>query len=314
MSKEKGSKSAAVGLDRGIERLENRRDSKEERRVAGELKGQRARGWTEKLLTRVLSGIVYVVVIVACIVWGTIPTAVLLAAMAWVCCSEFFRISRMMGRRPSEILGLAFACVFPPVAALWGSPMLVCVTCVLFLCVATWFVLNPRANLADAAINLFGPLYTSLTLSCLAMIRASDAGMGGAIVTLLTIGSVWAEDSFAYLVGSAFGRHKMAPRTSPNKSWEGFFGGLIGTIAVWSVGALCLDVPGLTLPLALAVGFVEGIVAVVGDLFESRIKRGVGVKDSGNILPGHGGMLDRTDSILFGSVVTYYILLFGGIL
>lgn len=306
----------AVGLEKGIERLENRRESKEERRVAGELKGQRVRGWTEKLITRTLSGVIYVVVIVGCLVWGIIPTAVLLAAMAWLCCSEFFRITRMAGRRPSEILGLGAALAFPLAACipgLVGTEMLLCILCILLLAVATWFVFNPRANVADAAVSVFGPVYTSLTLSCLALVRASNPGMQGALIALVTIGSVWVEDSFAYLVGSSIGKHKMAPRTSPNKSWEGFFGGIVGCVAVWCIAAF-FGVGGLTMPVAALCGVVEAVVAVLGDLFESRIKRGVGVKDSGNILPGHGGLLDRTDSILFGSVVAYFILQLGGIL
>lgn len=303
---------SAVGLDKGIERLQSRRDSKEEQRVAGELKGQRVRGWTEKLLTRTMSGVIYVIVIVACIIWGVFPTAGLLAAMAWLCCSEFFRISRMSGRRPSEVLGLTAAAAFP-VAALSGPVMMLCVACLLLISAATWYVFNPRMNVADVSVTLFGPVYASLPLSCLVLIRASHADMTGALIALVVIGAVWAEDSFAYLVGSSLGKHKMAPRISPNKSWEGFFGGLVGAILVWVVAAL-MHVGGLGLPLGLACGFAEGIVSVFGDLFESRIKRGVGVKDSGNILPGHGGLLDRTDSILFGSVVIYFILLFGGIL
>ena len=305
--------SEVVGLDKGIEKLQNRRDKKEDRRVAGELKGQRVRGWTEKLLTRTLSGVIYVIVIVACIVWGTTPTVVLLSAMAWVCCSEFFRISRMAGRRPSEIIGLAAAILLPAVSTFGGASLTMGALCVFLVAAGTWFVFNPRANLGDVAITVFGPLYTSLTLSCLGMIRASDPGMHGALITLVTIGAVWAEDSFAYLVGSAIGSHKMAPRTSPNKSWEGFFGGLVGVLLVWCVAAW-FRVAGLTFPVALGCGLAEGIVAVMGDLFESRLKRGVGVKDSGNLLPGHGGLLDRTDSMLFGSVVTFFVLLMGGIL
>ena len=161
-------------------------------------------------------------------------------------------------------------------------------------------------------MSVFGPLYTSVTLSCIALIRTGNDGLEGALITLVVIGSVWAEDSFAYLVGSAIGRHKMAPRTSPNKSWEGFFGGLVGAVVVWCVAAW-FGVGGLTLPIGLACGFLEGLVAVMGDLFESRIKRSVGVKDSGNLLPGHGGLLDRTDSMIFGGVVAYFVLLLGGI-
>lgn len=303
----------AVGLDRGIERLESRRASKEERRVAGELKGQRVRGIAEKLLTRTLSGVVYVAVILACLYFGTIPTTLLMSAMGWLCCSEFFRIMRMAGRRPNEIAGLAAALAYPVCAVLVGAWAAMALTFGLVMAIALWYVFNPRANVADVAVSVFGPAYTSLMLSSLALVRASDGGLHGALLALLVIGSIWVEDSLAYLVGSAFGAHKMAPRVSPKKSWEGFFGGLVGAVAVWCIGAAC-GVGGLTWPVALLCGLVEGIVAVVGDLFESRLKRGIGVKDSGNLIPGHGGMLDRTDSMLFGCATAYFILLVGGIL
>ncbi len=304
---------APVGLDRGIERLESRRASKEEQRAAGALKGQRVRGWTEKLLTRTLSGVVYVVVIIACLFAGRIPTAVLLSAMGWLCCSEFFRITRMAGRRPNEIWGLAAAFAYPLAATLLGDRILVVITCLLLLAISIWYVLNPGVGIADVAVSLFGPIYTSLTLASLALVRASDKGLTGALLALLVIGAIWIDDSAAYLVGSAFGKHKMAPRISPNKSWEGFFGGLVGCIVVWCIGA-ALHVGGLTWPLAIACGLLEGIIAVMGDLFESRMKRGVGVKDSGNLLPGHGGLLDRADSMLFGGTIAYFILLLGGII
>ena len=304
---------APVGLDRGIESLENRRDSKEEKRVAGELKGQRARGWTEKLLTRTLSGVIYVVLILGCLWWGVIPTAVMLAAMAWLCCSELFRIARMAGRMPNEIIGLTAALAFPPVAALLGSSYLYVICGLLVILVAVWYVTSPRANLSDVAVTIFGPIYTSLTLSSLAMIRAHDPGFDGALLALVVMGAIWLEDSAAYLVGSRLGKHKMAPRISPNKSWEGFAGGIMGCVIAWCIGAV-LHVCGLTWPLAILCGVVESIIAVFGDLFESRIKRGVGVKDSGSILPGHGGLLDRTDSMLFGGFVCYFLLLLGGIL
>lgn len=306
-------KSDAVGLERGIERLESRRESKEERRVNGELKGQRVRGWTEKLLTRTLSGVIYVVVILGCLFWGTIPTAVLMSVMAWACCSEFFRLCRMAGRRPNEICGLTAAIAYPVVACFLGPGMLLLVTCALLLSVACWYVFNPQVNVSDVAISIVGPIYTSLTLSCIVLARLSDPGNHGGALALLVIGSIWVEDSLAYLVGSTMGRHKMAPRISPNKSWEGFYGGLLGTVAVWAIGA-AFHVCGIGWVTAICCGLLEGVVAVLGDLFESRLKRSVGVKDSGNVLPGHGGLLDRTDSMLFGGVVAYVILLLGGIL
>lgn len=302
-----------VGLDRSIQRLENRRASKEGRRVAGSLKGQRVRGWTEKLLTRTLSGVIYVVVILACLYLGLIPTSILMSAMGWLCCSEFFRISRMAGRMPNEIGGLTAAIAYPLLTAMFGLRMSAVLTSVFILAVAFWYVFNSRVNIGDAAVTLFGPLYTSFMLSFITLLRASNPGLDGALLALLVIGSIWAEDSFAYLVGSTIGSHKMAPRISPNKSWEGFYGGLLGSLVVWSIGAV-FHVGGISWPLAIACGLIEGVVAVFGDLFESRIKRGVGVKDSGNLMPGHGGLLDRTDSLLFGGAVAYAVLSLGGVL
>ncbi|MDO4806790.1 MAG: phosphatidate cytidylyltransferase [Coriobacteriales bacterium] len=302
-----------IGLDRSIQKLEDRRASKEGRRVAGELKGQRARGWTEKLLTRTLSGVIYVVVILVCLYFGVLPTALLLSAMGWLCCSEFYRICRMAGRLPNEIVGLSVAIAYPLLAAYHSMRASMLLTCVFVLVTCTWYVFNSRANISDVAVTLFGPLYTSCALSFITLLRASNEGMGGALLALLVIGAIWAEDSFAYLVGSTLGRHKMAPRISPNKSWEGFVGGLLGSIGVWSLGA-AFHVAWITWPVALACGLCEGLVSVLGDLFESRLKRSVGVKDSGNLMPGHGGILDRTDSLLFGSVVAYIVLFLGGVL
>ncbi|MDO4798221.1 MAG: phosphatidate cytidylyltransferase [Coriobacteriales bacterium] len=312
-ARQRDDEKVSVGLDRGIDKLEDRRDSREERRLAGELKGQRVRGWTEKLLTRTMSGAVYVLVIIACLFLGVLPTAALMAAMGWLCCSEFFRICRMAGRTPNEIVGLTAAIAYPLVATIYGLNVLLAITCLLVLLVAMWYVFSPRANIADVAVSVFGPIYTSMPLSCIAMVRASDAGFTGAWLALFVIAALWLEDSFAYLIGSSLGSHKMAPRISPNKSWEGFYGGFLGCILVWSIAAI-FHVGGITWPIAIACALLEGFFAVMGDLFESRIKRGVGVKDSGNLMPGHGGLLDRADSMLFGGVIAYFVLLLGGLL
>jgi phosphatidate cytidylyltransferase len=233
--------------------------------------------------------------------------------MAWLCCSEFFRMARMSGRMPNEILGLAVAVAYPIAPLLPIDNALVVVTFVLLVGCAIWYVATPRANIADVAVTAFGPIYTSLLCSCVVLIRASDPTYVGGVLTFGCMASIWASDATAYLVGSRFGRHKLAPKISPNKSVEGFWGGLAGCVIVWVV-MWGLRLWPLSLPVALMSGLAVGIVSVVGDLFESRIKRGVGVKDSGRIMPGHGGMLDRTDSMIFGSVVAYYILGIGGIL
>jgi phosphatidate cytidylyltransferase len=114
----------------------------------------------------------------------------------------------------------------------------------------------------------------------------------------------------AYFIGSAFGKHKLAPAVSPAKSWEGFIAGMAGAVA----GAVFAGTAGAGFPLFLmvATGTAGGIAAVTGDLFESALKRDAGIKDTGSILPGHGGVLDRFDSILAVVPVVWFILMFYG--
>lgn len=306
-------KRGGTGLERPIDLLENRRASKEEARAAGDLKGQRARSSAERLLTRTTSGAIYAIVTLVCLFVGPLTTTVLIAAEAWLCCSEFFRICRMGGRMPNETIGLAAALLFPVAAYANGLLALTLVIFVLLMTSACWYVFTPRASIADVAVTAFGPLYTSLAFSSIVLVRSYDAGLSGALVTLGIMFSIWGNDAMAYFVGSAIGAHKLAPRISPSKSVEGFFGGIAGSVIVWVIMALFL-VPDLDLALAVACGLVVGIASVVGDLFESRLKRGVGVKDSGNLIPGHGGLLDRSDSMLFGGTAAYFLLLFGGVL
>jgi phosphatidate cytidylyltransferase len=124
---------------------------------------------------------------------------------------------------------------------------------------------------------------------------------------------IWAADSFAYLVGVRFGRHKIAPRLSPKKSWEGYFGGIVGAVlfsALWAWGwREWVNPAAVITPLRGALlGLAMGIFPVMGDLGESMIKRQFGVKDSGHILPGHGGIFDRIDSWLWALPIAYYII------
>ena len=303
----------SAGIDKLVDRMEARRERIADEYEAKQLRGQRARDFTEKLLTRAAYGVIYAVLTVGCLFLGRTATAILIALYAWLCCSEFFRMCRMGGRMPNEVLGLTAALLFPMIARIFGVRAMVFVAFFLLVCVGVWYVLTPRANLADVAVTAFGPIYTSLSFSCVVLIRCSDPGIEGAMLALGVMLSIWANDSLAYLVGSRFGIHKMAPRISPKKSWEGFWAGMVGSVAVWIILGV-FHLKSISLPLAIAIGLVEGFLSVVGDLFESRIKRGVGVKDSGTIMPGHGGMLDRSDSVIFGSMAAYILLVMGGVI
>lgn len=299
-------------LDTASDSITEHLEAKDSERRAGILRGQRARSSAEKFITRTTSGVIYAVLTIGCLFAGRIPTMVLIAAEAWLCCSEFFRISRMGGRMPNEIIGLGAAVLYP-VVELWRPEATQAITLVLILAAGCWYVLTPRANISDAAVTVFGALYTGFCFSYVVIIRKSDPGLQGALLTLGTMASVWVSDAAAYIVGSRIGKNKLAPRISPNKSWEGFFGGLVGSCLIWLL-LVVLQVQGITVPLALIAGVLCGITGLMGDLFESRLKRSVGVKDSGNLMPGHGGLLDRSDSMLFACMTAYFVLSFGGIL
>jgi phosphatidate cytidylyltransferase len=126
-------------------------------------------------------------------------------------------------------------------------------------------------------------------------------------VIFATFAVTWASDSGAYFAGRAFGRTKMSPRLSPKKTWEGFAGGTLAAVGA-GVGIIAL----LGLPVSALVGVALGLIGAVGgtlgDLAESMLKRQAGVKDSGNLIPGHGGLLDRVDSLLWTAPLTYYLL------
>lgn len=264
------------------------------------------------LVVRTAFGLIYAALFIGCLLLGTLPTALFVAAMSWLCCFEFFRMMRLDGKVPNELLGLTAAVLFP-LSALVDPLWLTVLIFLLVLTLGLWYVFSPRTRIADIAVTAFGPIYTGFMLSSIVLLRDSIDGFPGALLPIGVCASLWVSDSFAYLVGSRFGKHKMVPKISPHKSWEGFFGGLFGSVIIW----LILLVTGLyriDLAFAVITGLAVAILGVFGDLLESRIKRGVGVKDSGNLIPGHGGMLDRSDSLIFGCITAYLILKIGGVI
>ena len=157
-------------------------------------------------------------------------------------------------------------------------------------------------SLRDGALTLFGVLYLGLTLGMLSMTRLLPQGEWLIFFLLLV---TWASDTGAYYVGTLFGRHRLAPTISPKKTVEGLVGGLIGAIIV-AYAARWWFLPELSGLDCLILGTLLTLTGLWGDLAESAMKRSVGMKDSGGILPGHGGMLDRLDSLLFTAPVFYY--------
>jgi phosphatidate cytidylyltransferase len=154
---------------------------------------------------------------------------------------------------------------------------------------------------ADAA---FGVLYISPACICLVWLRDSDQVMSaqGHWWTLMLFAATWAADIGAFAVGSTLKGPKLWPRFSPNKTWSGFLGGLLAAMATGTLMS-ALSVFQLNLAAAAFIGLVVGLATMAGDLWESALKRRFGVKDSGDLIPGHGGLLDRVDGLMFAVVV-----------
>ena len=159
-------------------------------------------------------------------------------------------------------------------------------------------------------VTVLGVAWVGAGIGCLLLVRdIPEFGFWAVMAVLFT---VFAADTGAFFVGRAFGRHRMAPAISPNKSWEGFVGGVLTAIGVAFVILYKDRDEFLTIPESLVLGLVIALAAVLGDLFESAVKRDLDVKDSGRVLGGHGGVLDRLDSLLWAGPAAFFtILAFG---
>jgi phosphatidate cytidylyltransferase len=267
---------------------------------------------------RFLTALAYAGIVIASIWFGRHTTGLVFGIMATFAAAEFYAMERRESRLPNEFFGVAAAGIMPVAAAMWGTAGLSAIVTLLIAASLAWHVLFLRVRTADTAVTVFGALYTGFLLSYLVLII--DVYAAGRLLALVVVLSVWANDSCAYVLGSLIGRHKIAPRISPKKSWEGFLAGLAATVAVWVIAPRLLSqllptltAAELTLPWATATGFAVGLAVIIGDLTESRIKREAGVKDSGNALPGHGGFLDRLDSLILVCLVGYWMLSWAGV-
>lgn len=260
-----------------------------------------------RTVSAALVGIVLLAALLFGGAWGLAIVAALIAVLAT---SELYALARRERRLPNELIGLAAVVAMPFAAAAWGSAALTPILAWLVVAALGWHVAFRYVRLTDTAITVFGALYVGYGLAHLVLVRELERGLPIALVMVL---GVWANDVLAYLVGSSIGRHRLAPRISPNKSWEGTAAGTLGTIAVWTIGGTVADLQLSAITLGV-IGFAASIAAVIGDLAESRIKREAGVKDSGDLIPGHGGFLDRFDSFILVSVVTYWTVRMAGAL
>jgi phosphatidate cytidylyltransferase len=258
----------------------------------------------KNLALRIASGIVLFPLAVWLTWIGGLPFAALAGAAAAVAAAELIAMFGAIG--VAEAFGIAVAAATPVAAQLvhgpqlwpaWGSAALA--GAVVLLLSAFLFRREPVETIPPRIATVtFSWLYIGLLLSTLVGVRRVDAH--GASWVVLAFVVTWANDTFAYFAGRAFGRHRMLERISPKKTWEGFAGGTAGSV----VGAIVARelLPGLgvlSVPGAVLLGLGGAVLGPLGDFCESLVKRAAGVKDSGKLIPGHGGLLDRIDALLF---------------
>jgi len=221
---------------------------------------------------------------------------------------EFYRMALPARRGEGRLAALLGASALFTVFA--GNPVfpLMALTCLVlvFSLIALFRLQDIHQAAAEAALVLMGFLYVPLLLSHLVMLRMLPHGVSWLFLIMVI---VMTGDSAAYYVGSSFGKTKLYPAVSPKKSVEGSLGGLVGSSA-GAFLARAIFFPELSPFDCIATALLLGVLGQLGDLFESLIKRSCGVKDSGSIFPGHGGILDRLDSILFAGPAAYYYAYF----
>ncbi|MGE5529435.1 MAG: phosphatidate cytidylyltransferase [Patescibacteria group bacterium] len=268
---------------------------------------------TKRILSAIVGGAAYVALGFYGLPWLSAG----FAALAMLGLLEFWRLCRARGLRlqPQVTAAVGLILFASLTVVLHGAdavtrvrqvePLLAACLILLFLAGSTAEVLKGQVKEAvDAsAVQLFAGVYTIFPMAYMIMLRALPGDAGLYYFFLLTV-ATWAGDSAAYFLGSTLGRHRLAPALSPRKTWEGSAAGLAASALAGAVYGLAWHRDPWP---ALALGLLVGLCGQLGDLFESLLKRDFGVKDSGFFLPGHGGVLDRFDSLFFAAPVIYYL-------
>jgi phosphatidate cytidylyltransferase len=276
------------------------------------------------LAQRLLSAALLLPLLVVLVWWSvwSVAGTVVLATVAGLI--ELYSAFRRGGYHPRTLVGIGSALAIITAIGFQSTVafdlLLPVVTCVIIVSlVAELAYPQPPGSLPSWGLTLAGAFYLAWLLSHFILLRSVNApalhdsiftplGMQPGVAWIYYACAItWLQDTSAYFVGRRFGRHKLAPILSPKKTWEGAAGGMLGAILTGAVCVLLLGLP-ITLLQGALLGLVGGIVGPLGDLCESLIKRQVGLKDAGSLIPGHGGILDRADSLLFTVPILYYLI------
>lgn len=269
----------------------------------------------KNFLVRTLSGAGLLVIVLGAVLWSPFSMLVLMAVLMAGSLTEFFRIARLKGARPlvayPVVIGLsALALAFAVQTGRCPASAFALLLPMIFALFVAELYRRHENPLGNVCWELGGLVYIALPFALLATIPLRGACSAGSSYVpgdmLAIIFIVWANDVGAYLAGSLFGRHRLFERISPKKSWEGFAGGVLCAVAVgWLYGLYAGPGDAAHGLLWGGAGLVVAVAGVLGDLVESMLKRSVGLKDSGNSIPGHGGFLDRFDALILAVPFVY---------
>ena len=267
---------------------------------------------------RSISGLLFATVLVGAVVLGAWSFALLFGLFSIFILKEFYQLAKVAGISPQKYFGLfiggtIFLLTFLNTKGIFSINLFGIFFSILFLVPAFELYRKKKNALENVAVTLFGILYVIYPLSLLNFFVFPNFPVDSKydpILLLFLFVLIWVYDSGAYFFGVTFGKHRLFERISPKKSWEGFFGGWF--CAVLFAFGLQFYFPKFEPWFMVLLATTVTITGTIGDLFESLIKRNIGIKDSGKFLPGHGGLLDRFDSIIFAAPFVYLLIHFLG--
>jgi len=271
------------------------------------------------LWMRTVSGALFCIVVIGAVLLSRWSFMALMLAIGVGCLWEFYALARKIGYRPQRGVGIALCVILIAecgvlfnidIIRLISLPMPITIPLIFIasLYFAVKLFRNHEKPIKNGVITILGVCYTAIPMALLfALGFFSYKANYTTWIVLSYILIVWSNDIGAYLVGVTCGKHRLCERISPKKSWEGFFGGIAAAVGVATLAGHLLDE---SLVKWAILGLVVAVTGVAGDLVESMLKREAGVKDSGRILPGHGGFLDRFDALLFSAPFLFVYLLF----
>lgn len=262
------------------------------------------------LKTRVISAIIGLPLILSVLFFGGKLLILLFFLLSIIGLYEYFNAFKNIGFKLSTWVGylgtIAYYCLI-----ILNKNSVVSFSLILFIIIILLFfdTIKRNSTIIEAALTILGMVYIPCMFSNIIFLQN---GINGKALVWLPFLTAWLSDTFAYFTGVTFGKNKLYPKISPNKTIEGSLGGIVGSTTSSLIAGIIFNNLGFSMPIIHygIIGVLSGVMGQIGDLFASSIKRFCKVKDYGNIIPGHGGILDRFDSILFTAPTVYFYFAF----